>query len=323
MSDSPFATSILLTGGAGFLGRGILRYIERNKIKASVTIYSRDEAKHSLARQRYPWVRTMLGDVTDTDRLTSAMYGHEVVIHAAAVKHIPEAERDAAEAVRVNVDGSRAVANAARRAGVREVVGISTDKVCSPRNTYGASKMLMERLFQEAGRYGQTRFSCVRYGNVVSSTGSVIPMFLDQIERDGGVTITALEMTRFWLSIDDAVELIEFALGDQRKASVYTLLCKSMRIVEAAQAAWELAGKTGKVSFRIIGTRPGEKLHETLIDTYEAPHALRMGKYVIIPSALELRGTGSSDVMPYDSSHPLEWLTGKQMLGLIEDARRV
>lgn len=327
MSKSPFETSILITGGAGFLGRGILRYIERNRIAAKVTVYSRDEQKHYALRSRFPSVRTVLGDVRDLDRLTAVMAGHEVVIHAAALKHIPEAERDVTEAVAVNVDGSRTVAWAAMRAGVKSVVGIGTDKEVDPANTYGATKFLQSRIFQEAQRLSpQVRFVNVRYGNVISSTGSVVPLFTDQIKRDHEVTVTSPAMTRFWLSIDDAVALIEKALGDDgRNGSTYVRLCPAMRIVDVAQAVWELLGLSGVVPFRIIGIRPGEKLHETLLGHLEAPYSMADldDRYVIVPPALSQRGEGENSIMPYDSSHPREWITPERMAELIEDAKTI
>lgn len=324
---SPFACNLLITGGAGFLSRGILRYIEREKVSSRVTVYSRDEAKHYALRSRFPGVRTVLGDVCDEDRLTAVMSGHDTVIHAAALKHIPEAERDVSEAIRVNVDGSRAVARAALQTSVRQVVGISTDKVCSPVNAYGATKMLMERVFQEAQRLSPaTRFTCVRYGNVISSTGSVVPLFLDQLAHHGEVTITSPEMTRFWISIDDAVRLIERALSDTgRRGHTYVARCPAMRIVDVAQAVWAISPEYNHrpVQMRMIGVRPGEKMHETLIDTSEAPYAVGDNGYVMLPPALSMTGETSSFVMPYQSSHPDHWLTPSEMVKLIEDARTI
>lgn len=324
---SPFACNILVTGGAGFLGRGLLRYIQRNRIAANVTVYSRDEAKHYALRARYPRVRTVLGDVCDEERLAAVMAGHDVVIHAAALKHIPESERDVSEAIRINLDGSRAVARAATRAGVRKVIGISTDKACSPRNTYGATKMLMERTFQEAQRLAgtQTKFSCVRYGNVISSTGSVVPLFHDQIARDGRVSITSAGMTRFWISIDDAVRLVERALADHKPtAAVYVARCPAMTIMDVAQAVWKLDGLGGRVAHQIIGIRPGEKLHEMLVDEAEGPYAVEDDSgYILIPSALSMAGEGRKEMMPYESSHPSHWLLPDEMASLIKDAEEV
>lgn len=327
--ESPFATNILITGGAGFLGRGILRYIQRNGIPASITVYSRNEHNQHALRSLFPnlRLRTSLGDIRDIDHLTAVMSGHDVVIHAAAMKHIPEAERDVAEAVTVNITGSQAVVWAALRAGVRQVVGVSTDKACSPRNVYGATKMLMERMFQEATRLSasSTRFSLVRYGNVVSSSGSVIPIFREQLKRDGSVAITDLSMTRFWASVDDAVRLIERSLVDPRLSPpgrVYVYRCMAMKILSVAQAVWELDGGKGDVPFRVMGLRPGEKLHETLVEEHEARYATEDGPYTIIPQALSQTGEGGMG-KPYSSDAPERWLYPGEMVEMIRDAEEL
>lgn len=325
MSKSPFEASILFTGGAGFLGRGFLRYCQQNRIAARVTVYSRDEQKHYALRSKFPEVRTVLGDIRDTDRLAAVMSGHDVVIHGAAMKHIPEGERDVSFTYEINVEGSRSVANAAMRAGVRQVIGISTDKVTSPRNVYGASKMLMERTFQEAQRLApHMRFTNVRYGNVVSSTGSVIPLFIDQLKTKGELTITSEFMTRFWVSIDDAVRLIEKALGDDgRRGYTYVLKCPSMTILDVARSAAVYGGFASNPNYRIIGVRPGEKLHECLVDAYEAPYAMADGEYVVIPPSLSMTGEGSSDLMDYTSNMPVRWLSIDEMVNLIKDSALV
>ncbi len=328
MADSPFATSICVLGGAGFLGRGLLRYIDRHNINANVTVYSRDEAKHYSLRSKFPQVRTVLGDICDTDRLTSVMAGHDLVIHAAALKHIPEAERDVSEAIRVNVEGSRSVIKAAIAARVSRVVGISTDKVCSPRNTYGATKMLMERAFQEADRLASdTEFTCVRYGNVISSTGSVVPLFTDQLKRDGRLSITSPEMTRFWLSIDDAVALVEKSLNFGFAGGITTLRCAAMGIMDVAEAVSLYKGIPQKTSPKIIGLRPGEKLHETLIDEAEAPYAFEEEGYIALEPALNQQGPGNvvGTLLDgaYSSDEPARWLSIDEFVTLIQDAENV
>lgn len=304
------------------MGRGLLRYVQNNGIAARVTVYSRDESKHYALRSRYPGVNTVLGDICDTDRLAAAMAGHDVVIHAAALKYVPESERDVSQAVLINTVGSQSVAQAAARAGVQQVVGISTDKACSPRNTYGATKMLMERIFQEAQRMVPgVRYVNVRYGNVISSTGSVVPLFRDQLKNIGMVSITSPEMTRFWISIDDAIRLIEKALSDDmRRGHTYVARCAAMKILDVAQAVWN---QPGQCPNRVIGTRPGEKLHEDLVDTFEAPYSMQDDSYIIIPPALSMAGEGTHEVMPYSSSLPDRWLTPSEFVTLIEDAERV
>lgn len=320
--------NILITGGAGFLGRGIIRRLEANRERVGVTVYSRDEHKHYLLKNRFPWVRTILGDVTDTARLTAVMTGHDTVIHTAALKHIPEAERDASEAVRVNVAGSLSVLRAAAASGVAQVVGISTDKVCSPRNTYGATKMLMERLFQEQNRLApRTRFSTVRYGNVVSSTGSVVPLFIRQATQDGVLTLTDPKMTRFWFGVNEAVSLIESALTDEERGAIYVARCPAASLYVVADAAWRMAGKDGQAEYRIIGTRPGEKTHETLIDQYEAPFARPLkgsdNHVMVIPQATSLAGDGGGDCTEYSSDAPERQMWVPEFIDLINDSMDV
>src|SRR6266542_5461518 len=175
------AGRVLITGGAGFLGRGIMRHAKRNGSRAEFTIFSRGEQNQALCRQRFPKANYVLGDVCDVDRLALTMLGHDIVIHAAALKFIPEGEFNASECVRVNIDGARSVVAAARMAGVSRVVGISTDKAAQPVNIYGMTKAVMERLFAEAAAAaGRTIFTTCRYGNVIGSTGSVVPMMMKQ-----------------------------------------------------------------------------------------------------------------------------------------------
>lgn len=325
---SPFAgKNVLVTGGAGYLGRGFLRLLRDTRSSANVTVYSRDEQKHYALRAKFPHVKTVIGDIRDTDRLTAVMAGQDIIIHAAALKHVPEAERDVSEAIANNVLGSQSVITAALRAGVQTVCGISTDKVCSPVNTYGATKMLMERAFQEAARMSpHTRFVCVRYGNVISSTGSVVPIFRDQIRQFGEVTITNLAMTRFWIRIDDALELIAEAVGDRaNNGHTYVYRCGSMRILDVAQSCWQLEGREGTVQYRLIGTRPGEKFHETLVDQSEARYAQTVsgGAMTIIPPAYSQSGEGTSDGMAYTSDAPTFRFFPDEFVETIKDAMTV
>lgn len=319
---------ILITGGAGFLARGIFRYLEQTESPARVTVYSRDEHKQHELRARYPHARTVLGDVRDIDRLRTVMAGHDVVIHAAAVKHIPEAERDVSQAIAVNVTGSYNVALAAIQSGVSNVVGISTDKVSSPRNAYGMTKALMERTFQEFARLApDVRFTTVRYGNVVSSSGSVIPLFREQIKNDNCVKLTSMSMTRFWISVFDAIMLIDAALTDSNhNGGVYVNHCAAMTIHDVAQTVWRMMGNSGNVPTRVIGVRPGEKLHECLYDGYEAPYRLdtQWADTTVIPPVLQLVGEPPRfNAHEYVSSHPVRWLMHEEMHELIDDSTTV
>ncbi len=203
---------IFITGGAGFLGRAIMRRPEMfSPDPVDFTVYSRDESKHARARAEFPNTRFILGDVCNYDRLELAIAGHDIVIHAAAMKYVPQGESNVWEVVAVNVDGSRNVAKAAVRNSVKRLVGISTDKACGPVNVYGMSKLVMERLFQEATTWSDMAVTLVRYGNVIASTGSVIPLFRQQAQ-EGLIKLTDPKMTRFWLAVDAAVELIQYAV---------------------------------------------------------------------------------------------------------------
>lgn len=317
--------TVLLTGGAGYLGRGIIRKAHKENWPVKFIVYSRDEMKQWELKYKYPDVSCVLGDVArDIDRLMAVMSGVDTVIHAAAIKFIPEAEYAVFETVSVNVEGSRNVALAARAAGVKTVVGISTDKACGPLNVYGMTKAIMERMFAEANRMGATNFSTVRYGNVIGSTGSVIPVFNKQIKDYNQIRVTDSRMTRFWLSIDEAVELIEYAAehASELLGSTIVPACSAMKIVDIAKAMWQMAGNPdGEIVFS--GIRPGEKLHEALFNEAEAPRTSRIGRnlYAIAPATTA--GSNSPDSMSYTSDHPSRWITADEMIGFIKDAASV
>lgn len=271
---------ILITGGSGYLARGILSIARHQKWNAEFTILSRDEYKQELIKQRFPQVRCVLGDVTDPSRLRSAFQHQDLIIHTAAVKFIPEAEFNVDEAIRVNVGGSRNVLEAACSVGAN-VVCISTDKASAPLNVYGMTKALMERLCGEYARLcSSLRFTCVRYGNVVGSTGSVIPLFERQLAELGHITITDPHMTRFWISIDQAVDLIGVATEVESGNTVIPK-ASSMDLMSLAMVITN--GDTEKI--KVLGIRPGEKRHELLINNEESTRALNCGSfYQLIPA---------------------------------------
>lgn len=269
-------TGYFITGGAGFLGRALIADLQDFAPDALITVYSRDEAKHAVCRRLFPSVRYILGDVRDLRHMSAAMAGHEVVIHMAAMKYVPQAEVNVRECIAVNVQGSQNVVTAALQHGVERVVGISTDKVCEPVNIYGVTKLLMERIFQEADALQTTRFNLVRYGNVVSSTGSVVPLFLEQA-RAGRITLTDPQMTRFWLTVQQAVALVFRAIYHTDGGiilvprlpalSMGDLVVAAMTFTEAVESAVEVV---------ITGHRLGEKTAELLLATGEVPFAALM-----------------------------------------------
>ena len=304
---------VFCTGGAGFLGRAILRHAEQ--LDWQITVYSRDETIQDEARRRYPQARYILGDVRDISRLALAMVGHDYVIHAAAMKYIPEAEINASECFSVNIGGAESVIAAARQAGVERAVGISTDKACQPVNSYGASKFVMERLFAEAST-PNTQFNCVRYGNVVGSTGSVIPLFRWQYETHGRVTVTDPNMTRFWMGVDEAINLILTALEDKTPPGAIVIpLVKAMKMSEVVLAA------VGEVPVDIIGIRPGEKMHERLLHFEESVRVVqRDDDFLLLPPGNDV---GGIEPFTLTSQNPHYWMLPEEMRALVEDAEDV
>lgn len=221
--------NILVTGGAGFLARAIYRRARREAWPIHWVCASRDDSKHSALQRLYPEVETVIADVglDSVHRLTDLMRGFDTVIHAAAWKYVDRGEHEARAVTQTNVVGSMQVAEAAMRARVPRVVGVSTDKAVAPVNNYGATKFLMERIFQESARLSETRFTLVRYGNVVGSTGSVIPMFNAAAREGRPIRLTDPSMTRFWMSPDEAVDTVLAGL-DAPNGTVTIPACRSM-----------------------------------------------------------------------------------------------
>ncbi len=299
---------VFLTGGTGSLGKAILR---RAGPDDEYTVYSRDEFKQSQLRAKYPDHRFILGDVRDENWLTLCMRGHDVVIHTAAYKHVPQSEMNAAECMEINVLGSRAVTRAAIRTGVTRVVGISTDKACAPMSMYGASKMVMERLFAQANLLGETVFNCVRYGNVLGSRGSVVPLFREQIANQGYVTITDPEMTRFWLTLEAAVMLVKMGLLTNYLGVTIVPKLRSCTMLDLANAI------DAHVNVKVIGRRPGERIHERLIHAGEAINAYDDGAcFFVFPTFKGIESNLSPD-FEY-SSDKAQKLTKEEIREMIE-----
>lgn len=307
-------SKILVTGGAGYLGRGILRRAVKESWRSSFTIYSRDETKQDICRRKYPDFRYILGDIRDVDRLETSFVGHDIVIHAAAVKYIPEAEINVSECIDVNVQGTRNVLKAARRAGVHKVICLSTDKAVQPVNVYGMTKSLVERLVAEEAKHSKEMLvTGVRYGNVVGSTGSVIPFFRKQVKDNGTVTVTDPKMTRYWLSINHAIDLIIHAT-DTHSGNIIIPDLKAMKMGDLAALI------AGNNPVKVIGARPGEKQHESLLHFQESIRAVRKhANYELFPTTF----SGHSKPFELVSNKPVEWLGSDEMLAYIEDAENV
>lgn len=248
-------SKILVTGGSGTLAKALLVYMPDHEY----TLFARNESRLAQMKAKFPWARTLIGDVRDYDRLEAACAGHDIVIHGAAMKRIPECEAEPRECYLTNVVGSLNVIRACQATGVQRCVGISTDKACQAVTAYGASKLMMERLFAAQG-VGPTLFTTVRYGNVVSSNGSVIPIWREQRKRYQPLTITDPCMSRFWMSPSDAVMVIQEALKITGSGQTLIYKAKALGVIETV---WALFGEGAETE--TIGLRSHEKLHEALV----------------------------------------------------------
>lgn len=290
---------ILVTGGTGSLGQRVVRRLLDGGLgrPAKVTVLSRDEAKQHDMRLRFlhrkaatddviyqharDLLRFRIGDVRDFETLVEAIGHADIVIHAAALKQVPTCEYFPVEAVRTNVLGADALIRAVVAAGtpVESVIGISTDKACKPINVMGMTKALMERILVEANlRVPETRFACVRYGNVVASRGSVVPLFLEQIARGGPVTITMKEMTRFLLTLDRAVDTVLAALEHAKPGEIYVPKVPAARMVDLAEVL--IDGRDVPIAY--TGIRPGEKVDEIMVSDEECHRTIERGGYYVI-----------------------------------------
>ncbi len=301
---SGLSGAILITGGSGTLGSAIVRTAEREGWDCSITIYSRSELRQAQMRTKYPRCRYVLGDVRDYDRLAAAVAGHDLVIHAAALKRIPECEAHPGECYQTNVLGSMNVVRACQTAGVKRCVGISTDKACRAVTAYGASKLAMEKLFQ-AQPDSPTIFTLVRYGNVVASNGSVIPIWRKQAAYDGTVMITNPDMTRFWMAPGDAVALVVEAAHQDAAGTIHVPKMGALSLPEMA----EIIAPGAKQ--QIGGVRSTEKTHEDLVASDETASELR--------ERFLLRAGGGSTGYSYTSDRAPR-LTRDQFLAMLEEA---
>ena len=290
---------VLITGGTGSLGKALTKRILTKELGTprKIIIFSRDEAKQHAMRMEYQHRRVAtdeviyhnfeemlefrIGDVRDYHSVASAVQGADVIFNAAALKQVPSCEYFPYEAVRTNVEGPENIVRVIRelKVPVETVVGVSTDKACKPVNVMGMTKAIQERIFLSANiTCPQTRFVCVRYGNVLASRGSVIPLFHDQIRHGGPVTITTEEMTRFLLSLDDAVDVIFGALSAARRGETFIPKAPAARVLDIARA---LIGHR-PIEVKMVGIRPGEKIHEILISEEECHRSADRGQFYSI-----------------------------------------
>jgi UDP-N-acetylglucosamine 4,6-dehydratase len=315
--------SVLVTGGTGSFGRKFIDVMLREYHPARLIVFSRDELKQHEMRAAgldHPSLRYFIGDVRDHERLRRAMHGVHVLVHAAALKQVPACEYNPIEAIMTNIMGGRNVIEAALDTGVERVMALSTDKAVNPINLYGATKLAAEKLFVQSNAYAGstgTRFSCVRYGNVVGSRGSVVPVFLHQ-RQTGTITITDERMTRFWLSLEQGVRFTIRCIGEMRGGEVFIPKIPSMRVVDLARAI----APDSRIEY--IGIRAGEKLHEVLVSEDEARHTVELDDMFVVqpPEGLWFgrdwsdRGRALSDGFRYASDTNSHWLKLEEIRGL-------
>ncbi|MEB2282520.1 UDP-N-acetylglucosamine 4,6-dehydratase (inverting) [Lysinibacillus xylanilyticus] len=313
---------ILVTGGTGSFGKKFIKKSLTLGVK-KIIVFSRDELKQYEMKQEFKdnRIRFFIGDVRDKERLYRAFDGVDIVIHAAAMKHVDACEYNPFEAIKTNIHGAQNIIEAAIDCGVEKVIALSTDKACSPVNLYGATKLASDKLFVAANAYvgeKQTKFSVVRYGNVVGSRGSVVPFF-KKIKDTGVIPITDERMTRFWITLDHGVQFVLENLERMQGGEIFVPKIPSMKVTDLAKAIGP------ECEIQIIGIRPGEKLHEAMITEDDARHTVEYESYyAILPelswwsNAIENRGKPLPESFAYTSENNTEWLTIEQLKEFIE-----
>ncbi|MEI6399220.1 MAG: UDP-N-acetylglucosamine 4,6-dehydratase (inverting) [Pseudomonadota bacterium] len=318
--------TILITGGTGSFGKRFIQRILANYKPKKLIVYSRDELKQfemakAFPDTKYPSVRYFLGDVRDGGRLMQAFRGVDIVIHAAALKHVPAAEYNPFEFIKTNVLGAQNIIEAAIERGVKKVVALSTDKASNPINLYGATKLCSDKLFVAGNSYsgaGGTEFSVVRYGNVIGSRGSVMPFFMN-LKSTGVLPITDEKMTRFLITLDQGVDLVFKALENTGGGEIFVPKIPSMKMTDVAKAI------APECDLKVTGIRPGEKLHESMISVDDAANTREYADhYRIFPtihkwspdSKLE-GGKPVPEGFEYTSDKNSSWMTQDQLKSLL------
>ena len=327
---------ILITGGTGSLGQALTERLLKMKVN-TIRIFSRNESKQIEMESKFQddRLRFFLGDVRDFNRMTRALEDVDIVFHAAALKHVPIIEYNPFEAIKTNVIGSQNVIDACLHENVGKVICIGTDKAVSPLNTYGATKLLMEKLFVGASNYlnlerHTTKFIALRYGNVLGSSGSVVPKFIEQIKSKKKITITDPGMTRFSITMDEALDFVLESTMMGKGSEIFIPKLKAYTIMDLKQALTELMEDPGE---EIVGIRQGEKIHEVLINSDEIRNTWEVdNKYVILESSkvqnkekeihpkirkIQLKDSYSSDKVEKLSKSELKRIISKSIPHLI------
>lgn len=321
---------VLVTGGTGSFGNAFVTKILTQVDLQEIVIFSRDEMKQWEMAQRFVndnRVKFIIGDVRDKEHLTRSMSGIDFVVHAAATKIVPLAEYNPTECIKTNINGAINVIESALQVGVQNVVALSTDKASNPINLYGATKLASDKLFIASNtNYDEikTRFSVVRYGNVMGSRGSVIPFFISQVEK-GIIPITHSDMTRFMISLEDAIDLVFEAFLDMSGGEIYVKKIPSMKVIDIADAIAPNAIQ------KVIGIRPGEKMHEQMIGLEDAPHTYEYDNYYKILPAIHNwskdpkrigEGKAVDTNFSYTSDQNDNWMEKEELLGWVESNRK-
>ena len=313
--------SVLITGGTGSFGRALTKRLINSKARR-IAIFSRDELKQLEMKNEFhdDRLRFFLGDIRDSSRLDIALHNVDYVVHAAALKQVDTGEYNPMEFVKTNIVGSQNVIDACIRNGVKKVVALSTDKASSPINLYGATKLTADKLFSAANNYSYgygTQFSIVRYGNVMGSRGSVIPYFKQLVAEGKTLPITDKRMTRFWITLDQAVEFVLESFEIMQGGELYVPRIPSMKIMDLAQAIKK------DFKYEEIGIRPGEKLHEEMISPDDSRRTVELpNRYVVSPIFAEWgftppKGKAVEDGFNYRSDTNDLWLTIEELQKLI------
>lgn len=317
---------VLVTGGTGSFGRNFTRYVLDRMKPEKLIIFSRDEMKQGQMMQEFgdhPALRFFIGDVRDKERLDRAFQSVDIVIHAAALKQVPTLEYNPIEAIKTNIIGAENIINAAIDCKVKKVIALSTDKAVNPVNLYGATKLCAEKLFAAANVYSGlegTKFSVVRYGNVLASRGSVVPIFMKQ-RRTGKLGLTDRKMTRFWITLDEAVRFVLRCLEWMQGSEIFVPKIPTMRVVDLAETI------APDCRIECIGIRPGEKIHEVLITEDESGNTLEYDDHFLIqppyaPWKLNghlNEGKPVSSGFRYDSSQTTHTLTREKLREIIQN----
>tara|TARA_B100000029_G_scaffold515689_1_gene623992 strand:+ start:609 stop:1568 length:960 start_codon:yes stop_codon:yes gene_type:complete len=310
--------NILVTGGTGSFGKKFVDLVLQNYSPKKIIVFSRDEMKQWEMAEKYKLdnrIKFIIGDVRDKDRLARAVDNVDYVVHAAATKIVPTAETNPFEAIKTNIIGAMNVIDVSIDKKIKKVVALSTDKASNPSNLYGATKLASDKLFL-ANNYNSkkniTKFSIVRYGNVIGSRGSVIPFFLSELKKKNKLSITDVRMTRFMITLDEAVKFVSHVIKDMKGGEIYVKKLPSMNIMDIAKAI------DSKFKYKLIGIRPGEKLHEQMISHEDAENTYEYKDYYKIVEGYNLKKKKVKPSFFYSSNNNKKWMNSSSLKKILK-----